>query len=78
MTLAPGGTGHILLTITYAGNFQRPIFDPATATGLRVYAPGDYTALQFPFSFRACATRGPVYLDVTALAAGTGVPGYTG
>jgi hypothetical protein len=42
---------------------------------LRVYAPGDYAALGFPFSFPACAKRGPFFMAVSPMVAGTGIPG---
>jgi len=32
--------------------------------------------MRFPFSFRGCAKRGPVYLHVSTTIAGTGIPGY--
>ena len=47
---------------------------PVTADGLKVFPPNDFTSLLFPFSFRACGTRGPVFLHVTTVIAGTGIP----
>jgi hypothetical protein len=75
VTLAPGGTAHDLLYIDDAGNVPTSICHPATAAGLRVYAPGDYAPLGFPFSFPACARRGPIFMAVTPMVAGTGIPG---
>jgi hypothetical protein len=72
---ARGGTAHDLLYIDDAGNVPSAICHPATAAGLRVYAPGDYQSLGFPFSFPACARRGPIYMAVTPMVAGTGIPG---
>jgi hypothetical protein len=75
VTLAPGGTAHATLYIDYKGDVPASACHPATADGLRVYAPGDYASIQFPFSFPACAKRGPVYLSVSTVVAGTGIPG---
>jgi hypothetical protein len=75
VTLAPGGTAHDLLYIDDAGNVPTSLCHPTTAAGLRVYAPGDYQSLGFPFSFPACARRGPIYMAVTPMVAGTGIPG---
>lgn len=72
---ARGGTAHDLLYIDDAGNVPSALCHPATAAGLRVYAPGDYQALGFPFSFPACARRGPAYMAVTPMVAGPGIPG---
>jgi hypothetical protein len=44
---------------------------------LRVYA-GDYSALELPFSFRACTRRGLAFPHVATTATGTGIPGYSG
>jgi hypothetical protein len=78
LTLRPGGTAHAFLEITEVGNYSPSACKPVNAQLLRVYAPGDYNSLNMPFqgSFGACRRRGPVYLHVTALIAGTGIPGY--
>jgi len=80
VTLRPGGTGHVLLTITDVGNFPAATCKPVTADSLRVFAPGAFTSLDMPFqgSFRACSLSGPRYLHVTALISGTGIPGFSG
>jgi len=78
VTLAPGATAHAVLWISHIYDFGPAICHPATAAGLRVYAPGDYSALELPFSFRACTKRGMAYLHVTTTVAGTGIPGSTG
>jgi hypothetical protein len=77
VTLAPYQTAHVVLQITDVGNFSPSACHPATADELRVYAPGDYTAMTFPFSFQACAKKGLVYLHVSTTISGTGIPGYT-
>jgi Protein of unknown function (DUF4232) len=78
VTLAPGGTAHATLYISYSGDYPASACHPATAGLLRVYAPGDYASMEFAFSFPACARRGPVYLGVSTMTAGTGVPGGNG
>ncbi|HUB38888.1 MAG TPA: DUF4232 domain-containing protein [Streptosporangiaceae bacterium] len=78
VTLQPYQTTHAVLQITDVGNFSRAACRPATADALRVYAPGDFASIKFPFSFRACARKGPVYLHVSTTISGTGIPGYTG
>jgi hypothetical protein len=76
--LEPGATAHVILQITDAANFSPSVCQPVTADTLRVYAPGDYAALSFPFSVAACGKAGPVYLHVSATVPGTGIPGYSG
>jgi hypothetical protein len=80
VTLPPGGTAYALLQITEVGNYSPSACKPTSADSLRVYPPGDFTSLTMPFqgSFQACSRRGPVYLHVTAMIAGTGIPGYAG
>ncbi len=77
ITLGRGATAHVLLRITDVGNYSPASCHPATAVALRVYPPNDFSALQVPFSFRACSARGPVYLHVRATVTGTGIPGYS-
>jgi hypothetical protein len=78
VTLRPGGTSHVLLQITDVGNFTPSVCVPTSAQLLRVYAPGAYSPINMPFqgSFQACSHRGPIYLHVTAVIPGTGIPGY--
>jgi len=77
VTLVPGGTSHVILQITDVGVFSPAACKPVQAFSLRVYAPGAYASLRVPLTFEACARRGPVYLDVSATIAGTGIPGYS-
>ncbi len=80
VTLRPGDTANVILQITDVGVYSPAACKPVTADSLRVYAPGAYTSLNMPFqgSFQACSRRGPVYLHVNAMIAGTGIPGYVG
>jgi Protein of unknown function (DUF4232) len=75
VTLAPGGTAHATLFIDYKGDVPAAMCHPTVAYGLRVYAPGDYSSMEFPFSFPACAKRGVSYLDISTTVANTGIPG---
>jgi len=77
IVLGPGGTAHVELGITDVSNFPAGACHPVTAAGLKVFPPNDFTAARFPFSFRACSKRGPVYLHVTAAIPGTGIPGFS-
>ena len=77
VTLQPYQTAHAVLQIADVGNFPRKACRPTTADTLRVYAPGDFAPLKFPFSFQACARKGPVYLHVSTTIANAGIPGYS-
>jgi hypothetical protein len=77
VTLQPYQTAHVVLQIADVGNFPPSTCRPRTAYTLKVYAPGDYASMRFPFSFQACARKGPVYLHVSTTIAGAGIPGYS-
>jgi hypothetical protein len=65
-----------VLGVTFAGAWSSSACHPTTAYGLHVVAPGNHAAMLIPFAFEACAKRGPAYLWVTTVTAGTGIPGY--
>lgn len=77
VTLAPGGTAHVILQITNVSNYPPSMCTPITTDVLRVYAPGDFASLTIPYPFTACSQPGPVYLHVSTTLAGTGIPGYS-
>ena len=77
LTLQPQGTVHVYLQIANVLSYSASVCHPVQARGLRVYAPGDYTAKVVPFSFGACAKRGPVYLWVSTTVGGTASPSAT-
>jgi hypothetical protein len=77
VTLGPSQTAHVILQVINVAVFLPSDCHPATADSLRVYAPGDYGSMVFPFAVRACAKHGPVFLNVTTVLAGTGIPGYS-
>ena len=77
VVLGPGGTAHVELGVTDVSVFSSGACHPVSAAGLKVFPPNDFTAARFAFSFRACARRGPVYLHVSAVIPGTGIPGFS-
>jgi hypothetical protein len=77
VVLGPGGTAHVELGVTDVSVFSSGACHPVSASGLKVFPPNDFTAARFAFSFRACARRGPVYLHVSAVIPGTGIPGFS-
>jgi hypothetical protein len=77
VTIGRGGTAHVELRITDVGNFPAAACHPVTALGLRVFAPGDHRALGIPLRFRACHRRGPQFLAVSTVIAGTGIPFFS-
>ena len=75
VVIPAGGTAHFLLGIT-GDAWSTSACRPTTAEGLRVVAPGTRGGMVFPYSFPACARRGPVYLWATPIAANVGIPRY--
>lgn len=75
VTLLPESTAHVVLQIVDVGNFAASKCKPAEASGLRVYPPGQFTAAEIPFSFRACSAKGPIFLSVEPVQPGVGIPG---
>jgi hypothetical protein len=78
LTLARGATAHVELGIGTAENYPVPACHPVPASGLRVYAPGDFRSETIPFpGFHACAAPGPKILFVSPVLAGTGIPHFS-
>jgi uncharacterized protein DUF4232 len=77
VTLAPAQTTHVILQVTDVGVFSASACHPATAQALRVYPPGALHSIVVPFSFRGCGKHGPVFLHVSPVLAGTGIPGFS-
>jgi Protein of unknown function (DUF4232) len=77
VTLRPGGTSHVILQIADVGNYPTSACVPVRAQSLRVYPPGALASINMPFQgrFGACSRSGPVYLHVSPVIAGTGIPG---
>jgi hypothetical protein len=78
LTLARGATVHAELGIGTAENYPLPACHPVAASGLRVFAPGDFRSetIVFP-GFHACRTAGPKILIVSPVLAGTGIPHFS-
>jgi uncharacterized protein DUF4232 len=72
--LAGGVTATDLLRITDVLNYPRSACRPATAAGLRVYAPGSRSARVVPFPFSACTRTGVPFLHVRAVQPSSSVP----
>lgn len=77
LRLAPGSTVHVILQIADVSIFARSACRPTQASELRVFAPGDFASMQFPFTFAACGKKGPRFLHVSAVIGGTGIPGFS-
>lgn len=75
VTLLPGATAHTVLQIANVGNFPASKCKPADARGIRVYPPGQFSATEIGYSFRACSAKGPIFLSVEPIQPGLGVPG---
>jgi len=73
--LLPAATAHTVLQLTDVGNFSPSKCKPTDASALRVYPPGQFSAAEIPFTFRACSAKGPIFLLVEPIQPGLGVPG---
>jgi Domain of unknown function (DUF4232) len=62
VTLRKGATAHTVLQITNVGVYGN--IKTATAYGLRVYPPNQYTSTKVRFSFAALAVKGTTYMWV--------------
>ncbi len=71
VTLKPGQTAHVVLTITDAGAICRPL----PTNGLSVQPPGTTQARSFPLGSSACRHRSTMSVD--AINPGVGIPFYT-
>ena len=71
VTLKPGQTAHVVLTITDAGAICRPL----PTNGLSVQPPGATQARSFPLGSSACRHRSTMSVD--AINPGVGIPFYT-
>jgi Protein of unknown function (DUF4232) len=75
VTLAPRQTGHAVLQISDAGNFNPATCKPVNASELRVFPPNAAKAELIPFTFRACSGT-PVFMEVRSVHRRVGVPGF--
>ncbi len=77
--LAPGGTAHVTIQVADALNYSKSACKPVTAHWLKVYPPGQFTALYVKFSAQTCSAKLPAKLGspltVDAMKGGQGQPG---
>ncbi len=79
VVLAPGQTAHVTLQVVDAQNYGKSACQPVTAHWLKIFPPGQYTALYVKFSALTCSAKLPGKLGspltVTAVKTGQGKPG---
>ncbi len=77
--LSPGGTAHVTIQVVDALNYSKSDCKPVTAHWLKVYPPGQFTALYVKFSSLTCSAQLPAKLGspltVDAVKGGQGQPG---
>jgi hypothetical protein len=77
--LAPGGTAHVTIQVVDALNYSKSTCKPVTAHWLKVFPPGQFTALYVKFSSLTCSAKLPsnlgTPLTVDAIKGGGGQPG---
>ncbi len=71
--LAPGATAHAILRWSDVEVTTAPGCDPTfTASELRIYPPGQFSATHAFFSLEVCSHPGPVYMHVGPILPGVG------
>jgi hypothetical protein len=77
--LPAGGTAHVTIQVVNALNYSKSDCQPVTAHWLKVFPPGQFTALYIKFSATTCSAKLPaklgVPLTVDAVKGGAGQPG---
>jgi hypothetical protein len=77
--LPPGGTAHVTVQVVDALNYSKSDCKPVTAHWLKVFPPGQFTALYLKFTATTCSVKLPaklgVPLTVDAVKGGAGQPG---
>jgi hypothetical protein len=77
--LDPGGTAHVTVQVVDALNYSKSDCKPVTAHWLKVFPPGEFTALYVKFTATTCSVKLPsklgVPLTVDAVKGGAGQPG---
>lgn len=75
----PGGTAHATVQVVDALNYSKSDCKPVTAHWLKVFPPGQFTALYIKFSALTCSAQLPAKmgspLSVDAVKGGAGQPG---
>lgn len=79
VVLAPGQTAHVTLQVVDAQNYGKSSCQPVTAHWLKIFPPGQFTALYVKFSALTCSAKLPGKLGspltVDAVKAGQGKAG---
>ena len=79
VVLNPGGTAHVTVQVVDALNYSKSDCQPVTAHWLKVFPPGQFTALYIKFTATTCSAKLPaklgVPLTVDAVKGGAGRPG---
>jgi len=77
--LSPGGTAHVTVQVVDALNYSKSACKPVTAHWLKLFPPGQFTALYVKFSATTCSVQLPAKLgsplSVTTVKGGEGQPG---
>jgi Domain of unknown function (DUF4232) len=71
VTLAAGGVAHATLQVTQAGNYPTATCDPAPATALVVYPPGQTASVSVPFTATGCKSTAITILHVEVVQPGS-------
>ncbi len=75
VTLPPGGTAHAVLRIAAAQNYPSSTCSPVAVTRLKVFPPGQTSALFIAVSLTACANSSVPILAVQTVQPGSGASG---
>jgi Protein of unknown function (DUF4232) len=79
VVLAPGQTAHVTIQVVDAGNYDKSTCQPVTAHWLKIFPPGQFTALYVKFSAQTCSAKLPSKLgsplSVDAVKSGRGKAG---
>ncbi len=79
VVLAPGQTAHVTLQVVDAQNYDKSSCQPVTAHWLKIFPPGQFTALYVKFSALTCSAKLPSKLgsplSVDAVKGGQGKAG---
>ena len=77
--LPAGGTAHVTIQVVDALNYSKSACQPVTAHWLKVFPPGQFTAIYVKFSALTCSAQLPAKLgsalSVDAVKGGAGQPG---
>jgi hypothetical protein len=75
VTLAPGAVANAALQVTVAGNYPTSTCNPAPATSLLIYPPGQTVPASVSYSSTGCSATGVTLLHVSAVQPGAASAG---